>query len=187
MTTWLTKHHRGIAEFDGESKKCSLCRRRKPLDEFYRAKGGIGGRTGQCKSCANERMRAGGHFDYDKKKRDERTGTIPGRVNDLLKSIKYRAKKRGVECTLTRQWLIERFEAGACEVTGVPFQLSGGKIKGRFIHPFSPSVDRILPGRGYTAENCRLVIRSFNVARADFDDADVLVLARALVARFGKQ
>ena len=187
MTTWLTKHHRVKAEFDGESKKCSLCRRRKPLNEFYRSKGGIGGREGQCKSCKNRRMRAGGDFDYDKKKRDKKTATIPGRASDLLKSLKHRAKRRGVECTLTRQWLIERLEAEACEVTGVPFQLSGGKINGRFIHPFSPSVDRILPGGGYTPENCRLVIRSFNVARADFDDADVLVLARALVARFGKQ
>ena len=187
MTTWYAKYHRAKAEFDGKSKKCSLCRRRKPLNEFYRSKGGIGGREGQCKSCANKRMRAAGHFDYDKKKRDKKTATIPGRASDLHKSIKYRAKRRGVECTLTRQWFIERLEAGACEATGVPLQLSGGKIKGRFIHPFSPSVDRILPGGGYTPENCRLVIRSFNVARADFDDADVLVLARALVARFGMQ
>ena len=187
MTTWLTNHHRGIAEFDGETKKCSLCRRRKPLNEFYRGKGGIGGREGQCKSCKNERMRASGHFDYDKKKQDKKTATIPGRASQLLKSLKHRAKLKGVECTLTRQWIIEALEDGTCQVTGVPFQLGGGKIAGRFIHPFSPSVDRILPGGAYTPENCRLVIRSFNVARADFGDADVLTLARALVDRYGMQ
>ena len=137
MTAWLAKHQRARAEFDGESKKCSLCRKRKPLNEFYRAKGGIGGRFGLCKLCANKRMRAAGHFDYDKKKRDKKTATISGRASDLLKSLKHRAKRRGVECTLTHHWLIERLEAGACEVTGVPFELSGGKIKGRFIHPFA--------------------------------------------------
>lgn len=64
---------------------------------------------------------------------------------------------------LTLEWILERIEAGRCELTGIRFDLSPISQKQR-INPFSPSVDRVKPGIGYTMDNCRVVATAMNIA-----------------------
>lgn len=51
-----------------------------------------------------------------------------------------------------------RVDAGVCEITGYPFDLTPGrKFNG-------PSIDRIDPSRGYTYDNIRVVLNLVNLA-----------------------
>lgn len=82
----------------------------------------------------------------------------PNRTYSLAKD---RARRRGIPFTLTMEWVRERIEAGTCELSGLPFSLSG---------EFVPSIDRIDASQGYTPENCRIVAHYVNRAINQFGE-----------------
>jgi hypothetical protein len=90
-----------------------------------------------------------------------RQSTTIGRATDLLANAKIRSVSKGLICTLTDEWIIEKL-AGGCELTGFPFDLETGRSVGRF-NPYGPSIDRIVAGSNYTPDNCRMVIMAINV------------------------
>jgi hypothetical protein len=76
-----------------------------------------------------------------------------------------RARSRTPEEPLTDGDLVmiwERCE-GRCAVSGLEFG-NAAVGAGRARHPFRPSLDQIEPGKGYTAENVRLVCVAANFA-----------------------
>jgi len=77
---------------------------------------------------------------------------------------------------LTVEWILEKLQNGTCEVTGLPFTYS---LNSR--NPWSPSLDRIDPNIGYTLDNTRVVLWIYNTSKNVFTDADVLLMAQALV------
>lgn len=87
----------------------------------------------------------------------------------MVASTRTRARKRGFDFDLD-QYIPElqsRVDAGFCEVTGQPFDLSSGR---KFN---SPSFDRVDCSRGYTYDNVRVVLNLVNVALGDWGE-DVL-------------
>lgn len=96
----------------------------------------------------------------------------------LLNSAGARSRQKGLEKTIGLRWLLPRLEAGYCEVTGLAFERPDG-VRG----PFSPSLDRHDPLRGYTPENCRVVVYMYNAAKNSFTDADVMRMAEALTSK----
>lgn len=86
----------------------------------------------------------------------------------LLNGAQWRAKKNGLQCTLTVDDIVEivRRANGCCEVTGLPFSDEGANNCRRA--PYRPSLDRIDAGSGYTPENCRLVLFAVNTALSDW-------------------
>lgn len=115
---------------------------------------------------------------------DSPRGRAIGLMN-RIKSQKRRKKfnKPELDVTITAEWIQERIELGVCAATGIEFDLSP---RNGFWSPFSPSVDRIDPKRGYTIENCRIVCLIFNTAKNQFSDDDVLKMACFLVKKNGK-
>lgn len=91
-----------------------------------------------------------------------------------------RSRKVGHEHDLTAEWA-RRTYTGACSLTGIPFHVSAtlpaGKSGGR---PYSPSIDRISPLKGYTQDNCRWVLFAVNSFKGTMTDAEMLTIARAL-------
>jgi hypothetical protein len=87
--------------------------------------------------------------------------------------------------TLTPEWVVERVEAGFCQATGIPFDLSpaGGR---RFARAFAPSIDRIDGSQPYTPENCRVVALAYNVARGRWGDDAILMVAEGLAQTLRK-
>ena len=129
-------------------------------------------------------------FDFAKYARDWRAAH-PGRVKEQrarwkasnpasylhLKS-RQRAKKAGMEYSLTVEWIAEHLTLGFCEATGLPFCFELGTAK--LHNPWSPSIDRKSSSEGYTPDNCRIVVWAYNCAKASWDDEVVMRLARAL-------
>lgn len=108
------------------------------------------------------------------REKNRRYWTSPkGRAGFLLRC----AKDRSANVTITKQWIQERLDRGCCEVTGLPFVLTANKIA----NPWSPSLDQIIPGKGYTPENTQLVVWIYNVAKGSWVHEDVLVFADALL------
>jgi hypothetical protein len=80
----------------------------------------------------------------------------------LFDAAKQRAEQKGIEFTLRAGWIREKIIAGVCEKTGITFDLEGVYRNGRRQNPWSPSIDRIVPGGPYSPENCQIVVWEYN-------------------------
>lgn len=89
-------------------------------------------------------------------------------------------KKRGLEYDLDAEWFIRRLTKG-CELTGLPFE-----INEKGLQMTSPSCDRIDPSKGYTKDNCRLILNALNCFKGNGCDEEMLRIAKKLVEYEGK-
>lgn len=93
------------------------------------------------------------------------------RLKRLLTGAKTRAKKSKLEIDIDIEFLIELWDKydGKCCLTGIPFNLSVEARKiGYTYDPYSPSIDKINPFKGYTKDNVRLVCTSINLGMNQF-------------------
>lgn len=106
-----------------------------------------------------------------------------GRAVQLHANAKRRAEDKGIVFDLDRLDLIERINAGRCEVTGLPFDLAAGTG----LNPWAPSLDRKNSSGGYTPANVQVVVSAYNIAKGPWGDDVLLRLARAIVDRAPEQ
>ncbi len=97
---------------------------------------------------------------------------------NAFRGSKQRAKNRKTPFTITKEWCIARWN-GRCEVTDIEFILSTKRSP----YLFSPSLDQIIPGLGYTPENSRFVLHAVNALKGAGTDENMLFIARAIVAQ----
>src|SRR5215475_3906596 len=73
----------------------------------------------------------------------------------------YRARKAGLPHEIDRYWIDEKLvdQGWRCAVSGMALIGSTGKP-----HPFSPSLDRIVPALGYVPDNVSVVCLMVNLA-----------------------
>jgi hypothetical protein len=95
----------------------------------------------------------------------------------LIAKAKFRCKTVGLEYSLSKEWATAMWD-GKCSVTGLPFSRGNGRT-----HILSPSLDRIDSSKGYTPENCRFVCWGINRFKGEDSDADMILLARAMLER----
>lgn len=149
------------------TKICNSCKISKPITEFRESKSYKEGRRSHCKECDKVRVRR-----YQQ--------TPKGRAHQLVNRAKLRAAKSGLPHTITAKWVLERLLRGKCEVTGIPFELNFiGNDKE--VHPWTPSLDQIDPGKGYTPDNVQVVTYMYNMAKAQFGPDELLRLAKAIL------
>lgn len=93
----------------------------------------------------------------------------------LLTSRRNEARKRNIPFDLTHEWACARW-TGRCEITGIEFRLNGKNGP----HPFSPSLDKIDPKRGYAQDNCRFILWGCNAIKGVGTDEDMYFIACAI-------
>lgn len=128
-----------------------------------------------CVTCSKERLQRPGERERLRasnkrlyvKIRDQRLdqqrsyrNTVHGRAKQMLQGARKRAEERGGDMTLSLEWIVEKIEAGRCELSGLPFDLTRAGVKS----PYVPSVDRIDSSLGYVPENCRVILWALNTA-----------------------
>jgi hypothetical protein len=89
---------------------------------------------------------------------------------DVYRRSRKNAKLRGLTFDLPKDDFVKIVARanGACEVTGITFELS---IKGNCEkRPFAPSLDRVDSSHGYSVGNCRLVCGIVNAAIGAWGD-----------------
>ena len=89
------------------------------------------------------------------------------RWRHLVYAAAARSKEKGWEFSLTGEWASSRW-TGKCEITGVPFVIASGQRS-----LYAPSIDRIDGDKGYTPDNCRIVIWAFNALKDKHNDTDL--------------
>lgn len=97
-----------------------------------------------------------------------------GRANKLMCNIRKRSKEKGQKYDITLDWLEERLALGVCQVTGFPFDFETPRS------PYSPSIDKIDPEKGYTQDNGQVVIWMYNTAKGSWSHEDVMKMVRRL-------
>ena len=130
------------------TRTCSRCKRPEGEVEFYeRARGG---RRGRCKRCMCKEQRV---------HREVFASAHPKRV--MLNNAATRARKAGVPFELTES----DFEIPAvCPVLGIPLEPGKGR---RGPRDHSPTLDRVIPTRGYVRDNVVVVSWRANRLKSD--------------------
>lgn len=103
------------------------------------------------------------------------------RAKTMLTSARQRAARDGVQCTITWEWILGCLTAGACAVTGLPFDLSRHPVFKT--NPFAPSIDRINAGSDYSPANCRVVLLAVNAAMNEWGEDVFQQVASAYLQR----
>ena len=100
-------------------------------------------------------------------------------IHDLSR-IKKTCKTKNYNFNLDKKWMQENYSK-RCAATGLEFDYSA--LDGA-PNPFAPSVDRIDSSRGYTKDNCQVVVWIYNRAKGIDDIEAVYKMACALVNQF---
>jgi hypothetical protein len=90
----------------------------------------------------------------------------------MLRGAAERAKKRGREFDLDIDWALAQVAKTGlkCPMTGIPYFMKADRAE-RGVHPYAPSIDRIDCEKGYTRDNCRIVVFAFNIMLLDWGEA----------------
>jgi hypothetical protein len=150
-------------------KKCSKCQTAKPLTEFNKTKTNKDGLSYLCKDCNKKTTKAyrernhKRYYENQKAKRSEESVFI----SQHLYNLKTRASKKGLEVTVTQEFLLELLQASnyKCSVTGLTMNLETHPRKKA--NPFKASLDRVDSSKGYTEENVQWVCWSVNQMKSD--------------------
>lgn len=119
--------------------------------------------------------------EYEKIFRKDYLQSFNGIVSKIYSSCKGRAKKKDWEFDLTPEWISEKLILMRCEVTDIELTLLKHNNEKGHANPFNPSIDRINSKKGYTKDNCRLVCWIYNMAKSDFTDDEVFLMAENLI------
>jgi len=97
----------------------------------------------------------------------------------VVPNARVRARTRGLPCdidahTVDRLLVDQRWR---CAVTGLPLESPGER------GPFSPSLDRIVPERGYVEGNVRIVSNIVNFAMNKWGEEALMTMVRAIAAK----
>lgn len=98
-----------------------------------------------------------------------------------VRGIKHKCKKEKLAYDLSKEFVINKFneQEGKCCKTGLTFTLnncgqSGGKS------PWSPSIDRRNPNKGYTKDNVQLVCLMYNFCKGVWSEEEVKQFVNAV-------
>ena len=140
-----------------KSKTCRLCGETKPASDFYK---GIGNR---CKPC---------HITAMKKYHWSRP------FYKTMCNAKGRAKKAGIPFDLSEKYLKDIW-TGVCPVFGtrLSMPLATKRTDVDVTSAHQPSLDRILPERGYVEGNVVWMSRRANVIKSNATSAEIHAVA----------
>jgi hypothetical protein len=113
-----------------------------------------------------------------------RSRSVDGRLERIFNGAQQRAKAKGIDFSISREWLRSRIELGRCELTGIEFSYIDG-LKRCAKQPLAPSLDRIESNKGYTPDNCRVVLWALNCAINSWGSAVYERIAVAYLKKSG--
>jgi hypothetical protein len=141
-------------------RRCSKCEGFFSPVHFHKNKAiGADGMHLWCKQCrCNAEKSRRVDPEWLKHHAERRQADLPWRAREALRIILKRCAREGWEFDLDEAWVLERFEAGACEISGLNLDFSSRR------GAYTPSIDRKTSSAGYTKRNCRVVLWCVNSA-----------------------
>jgi|688.fasta_scaffold182984_2 hypothetical protein len=152
---------------------------------FYKDKRKFDGFDTRCKEDMSQIQKQYRKNNLDKVKEAERKSRIKHSDKNkeyqkqycespagLLTLYKKRAKKRGINLTLTIEWFEEQMKSPKFEYCAI----SGIKFINESHHPYCRSLDRISSTKGYTPDNVRWICLKYNSWKSDLTLNDVSLI-----------
>ena len=138
--------------------------------------------TARCTKCGNpiDHSFTGGNITWCSKCRNkdsaERFSAMDYRQK-LLYPARKRAKKSGIECTITKEDIkLNKI----CPLLGIPIDYTSDKGGAGAMKDNSPSLDRIDSSKGYTPDNVWVISRRANVIKNDATLEELLLISKNL-------
>jgi hypothetical protein len=105
--------------------------------------------------------------------------TSKGKGNILLRHAKQRSARKGLSCDLDKEWVNEKLQKQICELSGIKFDFTNNDAS--HFNPYCPSIDRIDPTKGYTKDNCRMVLVAVNFGLGEWGINSYIKIAQAVI------
>ena len=88
--------------------------------------------------------------------------------HQLFYTIKRRAEQKGIKFTLTKDDIKELFanRPKVCPILGIEIKYSELNVK-KSLTDYSPSIDRLIPDKGYTKNNVSIISNLANRIKQD--------------------
>lgn len=160
-------------------RKCSVCQKLLPLDSinFPRDKTKPHGFAYACKPCTNQRKRGSRKDRWGNMSPEQKTAkyarqrryyaTDGGRAAFLASAYRKIDKKKGLECDVDAEFLLEHITSKPCTYCGDTREEIG--------------CDRIDNSKGHTKDNVVPACKTCNVSRMDnFAHEEMLVLGKTI-------
>lgn len=158
-------------------KQCSTCRLIKSTSEFHNNKSSKDKLAGSCKVCATQRANKWVKDNLDvvvSRKRERRS--------DVRKSLLENAQSRAASQNLPLNITIDDIEVPeVCPILGVRLTKAKGKAG-----PNSPSLDRIVPDKGYVIGNVQVISYKANAMKNNASIQELLLFAQWVINKFHK-
>ena len=138
-------------------KTCDSCKLEKELEEFGKESRKRDGLNSRCKKCHYQRI------STYQKQNPEKT---------LLSACKTRAKKRGLPFNLEVKDIIIPEK---CPMLGIKLESGRGR---RGIFDSSPTIDRIIPEKGYIKGNIQVVSGRANMIKSNATPDELMAVAK---------
>jgi hypothetical protein len=161
----------------GTTKVCLRCDRERPLVMFPPIGKLRDMRNPVCQACLDTKE-SERRWSYKNPEMAQKLAPIMRRAKTMWASARLRAWRNRVPFKISAGWIAKKLEHGKCEVTGIEFDKMW---TGRGRTNLSPSIDRIVPEKGYTPSNCRVVVWIYNAAKGPGKHEEVMQMARALI------
>ena len=130
-----------------DEKRCPVCKKVLPVTEFHIARERYDGRKYCCKSCASSLKK-----NYYKK----------NYLSSTLKNLKARARKKNLPVEVTVEYLKNIYPDNMiCPALGIKMEVGE---KNRNVN--SPSIDKIIPEKGYVPGNIIVVSMKANLIKS---------------------
>ena len=149
-------------------KVCVTCSKEKVVDDFDYAKVG---RRNTCKKCRSSQY---------KSLRKARLSTLEGLLQERMKDVRRRGKKRGVDIDVEYLLALYEGQRGKCAISGLPMTIEARDL-GYTNSSSVISVDRIDSSIGYLKGNVQLVCCSVNTMKSNMNQKDFLELCKLIV------
>jgi len=104
--------------------------------------------------------------------------TAKGKRNILLRHAKNRSIKKNLPFDLDKNWIDIKLKNGKCELSNIDFQFTSDNDL--HFNPFSPSIDRVDPKKGYTKDNCVPCCATCNFVKNNMNYGDFIQYIRSL-------
>ncbi len=149
----------GQLNFLLDKKQCSMCKKVLPIKEFYLFKKNRDGRRSYCISC-----------DTAKRRKSYKENPL----NVTYKNLKDRAKKKNVPVEITFEYLKSIYpDDMICPALGIKME-RGEENK----NINSPSVDRIIPEKGYVPGNLIFVSMKANQIKTNATPDEIIKVGK---------
>lgn len=161
------------------TKLCTACGALKSFKEFHRNSSHHSGYHSLCKICRNDIERK--YVDSGRRVEVQRINAKQRQLTSMLNSARRRAKQKGLPFDLDIEYL-RSIAPTHCPYSQVPlrWELQAGRGSHGQPFPNSPSLDKLIPSKGYVKGNVAIVSHRANSIKRDATEVELIEMGRRI-------